>query len=1353
MAPAVQATVAGNRANWNKWALPLLLVCSFLIFVSASSIYLVISSQSSREIMNRSLQLENRLWGILAALRVAESEQRGYLLTSNPAYLDDYRATVGAGLAAVAGVKIAVAGDPGQQRVLAEIEPLMVRKFAEMGETVRLHDAGDHAAALALVNTGVGHDLMAEIRAAVYRLMDQQRGMVSQHTSNSVSTNVWLLVVNLFGLALIIVLAVISVTVTRRAAGKELARSESRGDVLQATMDQRRKTDRKFKEMLEAAPDAMVVVNQGGEIILLNLQAEKQFGYHRDELLGQQVTSIIPDGFAERLLADGLRSPADALAQQIGTGIELIGRRKDGAEFPIEIMLSPQEGTEGILVTAAIRNISVRRDAEEHLAQMEARYRGLLEAAPDAMVVVNQAGEIVLLNLQAEKEFGYRRDELLGQKVTNIIPDGFAERLLADGLRSPADALAQQIGTGIELIGRRKDGAEFPIEIMLSPLESAEGMLVTAAIRDISVRRDAEEHLAQMEARYRGLLEAAPDAMVVVNQGGEIILLNLQAEKEFGYRRDELLGQKVTNIIPDGFAERLIADGLRSAEDALAQQIGTGIELTGRRKDGAEFPIEIMLSPLESAEGILVTAAIRDISVRKGAEKHLAQMEARSRGLLEAAPDAMVVVNKNAEIVVVNLQAKIEFGYRRVELLGQNVTRIIPEGFAARLLKDGVDAMARQIPKGIDLTGLRKTGGEFPIEIMLSPLESGDGILVIRDISLRKDEERRVARMESRYRGLLEAAPDAMVVVNHGGEIVLANLQAEKEFGYGPDELLGQNMKNIIPHGFAERLLAGGLSSAEDELTLQIATGIELTGLRKDQSEFPVEIMLSPLESAEGILVIRDISARKHIERLKDEFVSTVSHELRTPLTSISGSLGLLAGQWASKLPESAARLLAIAHTNSQRLVRLINDILDIEKLESGHVVFNLSQVALRSLAEQAIEDNRGFAENYGVRVRLDADSAELDVNADPDRLAQVVTNLLSNAIKFSPADGEVLVAVEKNANYARVTVRDHGLGVPDDFKLHIFEKFAQADATNTRQKGGTGLGLSIVKQIVERLGGRVGFDDAPGGGAAFYVELPVWDGSAGGEIDLDSDASGTHILFCEDDREAAVIVREQLRQAGFAVDFAHTVAAAIARTDATRYAAILVDLQLPDGDGVGLIVRLRAQSNYRDTPIIVIAGDPEQGRSDVRSSRLNVLRWISKPIEFEPLIHIIKVAIAKPLRQRPRILHVDDDYDVLALVNHELRTIADVVSADSMQSARRTLTTDRIDLVVLDIALGADSGLDLLPDIRSNLGNAIPVVVFSTHGADITCDGQIYATLSKISSSLENLGAAVRDRLALLPA
>ncbi|MGB6682085.1 MAG: PAS domain S-box protein [Candidatus Acidiferrum sp.] len=535
---------------------------------------------------------------------------------------------------------------------------------------------------------------------------------------------------------------------TTYTASRDVAGTLRGFSVISRDLSQGAESDAKYRGLLEAAPDAMVVVNQSGEIVLLNVQAEKQFGYSRDELVGQKVKNIIPEGFAERLIADGTRSAAEALAQQIGTGIELIARRKNGTEFPIEIMLSPLESADGTLVTAAIRDISVRKAAEKHLGQMEGRYRGLLEAAPDAMVVVNQTGEIVLLNVQAEKQFGYSRDELVGQKVKNIIPEGFAERLIADGTRSAAEALAQQIGTGIELIALRKNRSQFPIEIMLSPLESAEGTLVTAAIRDISVRKAAEKHLAQMEGRYRGLLEAAPDAMVVVNQTGEIVLLNVQAEKQFGYSRDELVGQKVKNIIPEGFAERLIADGTRTAAEALAQQIGTGIELIARRKNRTEFPIEIMLSPLESAEGTLVTAAIRDISVRKTAEKHLAQMEGRYRGLLEAAPDAMVVVNQNGAIVLLNVQAEKQFGYSRDELVGQKVKNIIPEGFAERLVADALrsveDALAQQIGTGIELNGKRKNGSEFPIEIMLSPLESAEGILVtmaVRDITTRKKAE------------------------------------------------------------------------------------------------------------------------------------------------------------------------------------------------------------------------------------------------------------------------------------------------------------------------------------------------------------------------------------------------------------------------------------------------------------------------------------------------------------------------------------------------------------------------------------------------------------------------------------
>jgi PAS domain S-box-containing protein len=511
----------------------------------------------------------------------------------------------------------------------------------------------------------------------------------------------------------------------------------------------------RYRGLLEAAPDAMVVVNRSGQIILVNGQAEKQFGYLRDEMVGQQVRNIIPEGFAERLIADGTRTASEALTQQIGIGIELSGRRKDGSEFPIEIMLSPLENAEGIVVTAAIRDISVRKAAEGHLAQMESRrrlvedslreseerYRMLLDGVQHyAIFGMDPQGQIVSWNAGAERIKGYKAEEIIGHNFSCFFPPEDVEQ------GKPLEVLRITAANGRyeeQGVRVRKDGSRFLASLTFTALRDSAGNLrgFSEFSHDLSESKESE-------AKYRGLLEAAPDVMVVVNQAGEIVLLNLQAEKQFGYYRDELLGQQVTNIIPEGFAERLIADGTRTATEALTQQIGTGIELSGRRKDGSEFPIEIMLSPLENAEGILVTAAIRDISVRKAAEEHLAQMEGRYRGLLEAAPDAMVVVNQAGEIVLLNLQAEKQFGYYRDELVGQKVKSIIPEGFAERLIADGTrtatEALTQQIGTGIELSGRRKDGSEFPIEIMLSPLEDAEGILVtaaIRNITERKKSE------------------------------------------------------------------------------------------------------------------------------------------------------------------------------------------------------------------------------------------------------------------------------------------------------------------------------------------------------------------------------------------------------------------------------------------------------------------------------------------------------------------------------------------------------------------------------------------------------------------------------------
>jgi PAS domain S-box-containing protein len=338
---------------------------------------------------------------------------------------------------------------------------------------------------------------------------------------------------------------------------------------------------------------------------------------------------------------------------------------------------------------------------------------------------------------------------------------------------------------------------------------------------------------------------------------------------------------------------------------------------------------------------------------------------------------------------------------------------------------------------------------------------------------------------------LMEVSPFSIIVVGAFGKIAIANKMTERMFGYSQDELIGQTVDLLVPARLRAQHARHRGQFAANPMSLLARN---LCGGRKDGTEFPVEVSLNPIHSTDGILVLSvivDVSERLRLEGLKDEFVATVSHELRTPLTSIAGALSLLINDASGTSPVHAKRLLTIAHSNSQRLVRLVNNILDMEKIESGKVVFVQKRVEVRSLVEEAIEANRGFADGLGVRIRLDPASVAGDIRGDRDWLLQVVTNLLSNAVKFSPAAEEVEVVIENPGGNIRISVRDHGHGVPESFRQRIFEKFAQADASDARQLGGTGLGLSIVKQIVTSLGGKVGFDDAPGGGAIFHVEFP----------------------------------------------------------------------------------------------------------------------------------------------------------------------------------------------------------------------------------------------------------------------
>jgi PAS domain S-box-containing protein len=740
--------------------------------------------------------------------------------------------------------------------------------------------------------------------------------------------------------------------------------------------------------------------------------------------------------------------------------------------------------------------------------------------------------------------------------------------------------------------------------------------------------------------------------------------------------------------------------------------------------------------------------------------------------VVQASPLAIIALDRGGCVQIWSKGAERMFGWSREEVAGQPLPTVPVEQSTSfeNLMASQMEGLAHE---GVELRLRRKDGGNIDVSLWTSPLRRGDGTIggvmaVLADVTQRRRAEQEradalerekaanvAAKAERRFRDLLEAAPDSIIEVDREGRIMLANAVSEKMFGYTREELLGRPMEILVPDRFRGTHQQHRKNYLQNPQTRPMGSGLELQAQRKDGSRFPVEISLSPVTGAEGMrvtAVIRDVTERRRAEeqiramhdrftaeltatnqqlemrnreveranRLKSDFLASMSHELRTPLHTIIGFAELLREEIEGALSEKQRRFLGHIHQDALHLLELINDILDLSKIEAGRLELRLEDFDAAQALDEVMASIRPLAisKNLSVESRV---PEGIRLKADRVRYKEVLYNLLSNAVKFTPAQGRIWVDGSADQGFATIAVNDTGIGLPAEERESIFAKFYQAAATTKGIREGTGLGLAITKRLVEQHGGSIWLESELGKGSRFAFTLPLAtvepEIAPLGEPEREND--GPLILIVEEERAAQELLAGYLEPQGYRTATAGSYDQALRKALELRPAAITLDLIMAGQTGWRILQELRRNPKTASIPVIVLSV-LEERKSAIA---LGANEYLTKPVAKETFLNALRKNLKNGVNGNgtDRVLVVDDEEETRQLMKEVLDSAGYVpVLASSGAEALSILQQRPVSAAVLDLAMPGMNGFEVIEKMRSDPHMAsIPILVLT--GLDLS--------------------------------